>query len=157
MSGVELPVAVRRLLVAVAADGFTLYCCGPRAVPRALVAAYDWGAGGVDLLIIRDFDRITTARVPAPGVGPVDVFGPEVVVWAYEGRAEPALWALLDLVHPAHPDAPAVEFAAPPGLRVPPGEQRPLTIRPCPPHRQGSRAGRLAARLPNTALTEEPK
>ncbi|MGH3697665.1 MAG: hypothetical protein ACRDRX_27415 [Pseudonocardiaceae bacterium] len=132
------------LLVDVVADGFTLYCCGPKAVPNALVASYEWH-NYVDLLTIRDFDRITTARVPAPG-RKVDLFAPEFVVWAYEG---PPLRALHNLVHPAHPDAPAVEYSAPAGLHVPRAQQRPMTIQLPAPHRAGVRAARLA-----TAMTD---
>jgi hypothetical protein len=54
-------------------DGFALCCCGPRAAPFALVAAYQW-EDYVDLVTIRCFDRVTTARVPAPRHGRVDVF-----------------------------------------------------------------------------------
>ncbi len=94
---VVLPPGVEQLLVDVAADGFTLYCCGPKAAPNALVACYQWDHC-VDLLTIRDFDRVTTARVPAQG-RTVDLFAPEVVVWAYEGPPRQALHALLALVH----------------------------------------------------------
>lgn len=38
---VSLPVMVEQLLVKVVADGFTVYCCGPKAAPHALVAAYE--------------------------------------------------------------------------------------------------------------------
>jgi hypothetical protein len=34
----------------------------------------------------------------------VDIFTPELVVWAYEGSPQQALRTLLDLVHPVHPD-----------------------------------------------------
>ena len=37
-----LPTEVERLLCEVVADGFVVYCCGPRAAPFALVAAYQW-------------------------------------------------------------------------------------------------------------------
>ena len=73
----------------------------------------------VDLATIRCFDWITAARVPAPHRGRIDVFAPEVVVWAYEGPPQRALQALLDLVHPKHPDAPATACPAPPALRIP--------------------------------------
>lgn len=76
-----------------------MYCCGDRAAPTALVASYEWDHC-IDLVTIRDFDRITTARVPKRGT--VDIFAPEVVVWAYQGPPQHALRALLDLVHPAH-------------------------------------------------------
>jgi len=52
----------------VAADGFTLYCCAPKTAPNALVACYEWDQYAcVDLMTIRDFDRVTTARVPKNG------------------------------------------------------------------------------------------
>jgi hypothetical protein len=52
---------VERLLCDVVADGFVLYCCGPRAAPCALVASYQW-EDYLDLLTIRRFDRIITVR-----------------------------------------------------------------------------------------------
>lgn len=56
--------------------------------------------------------------------------------------------ALLNLPHPAHPDAPTTEHSAPPSLRIPRAEQRPMTIRPPSPARVGARAAKLAATLP---------
>ena len=47
-----LPAEVERLLCEVVADGFVVYCCGPRAAPFALVAAYQW-EDYVDLVTIR--------------------------------------------------------------------------------------------------------
>jgi len=141
---VGLSPVLERLLLEVVADGFVLYCCGDRAQPTALVASYEW-EHYLDLVTIRRFDRITTARVPKRGK--VDVFAPEVVVWAYEGHAESALRALLNLVHPQHPDAPAVVYPAPRSLRVPRNEQRPMTIRLPSPARVEVRAGRLAAAM----------
>lgn len=139
-----LPSEVEQLLVDVVADGFVVYCCGPRSAPWALVASYPWD-DYVDLVTIRCFDQIITARVPAPTRGRIDVFDPKVVVWAYEGPPQPALRALLNLLPPHHPDAPTSAYPAPPGLRIPRTEQRPLTIRLPPPHRAGTRADRLAA------------
>jgi hypothetical protein len=100
-----LPSQVERLLLDVVTDGFVLYCCGPRSAPRALVASYQW-EDYVDLITIRRFDRITTARVPALDHDRVDVFAPELVVWAYEGPPQPALRALLDLLIPTIPTLP---------------------------------------------------
>ncbi|MGH3905473.1 MAG: hypothetical protein ACRDTE_14985, partial [Pseudonocardiaceae bacterium] len=80
----SLPPVVEGLLLDMVADGFVLYCCGRRADPTALIASYDW-EHFVDILTIRDFDRVTAARVPAPDRGRVDVLAPETVVWAYEG------------------------------------------------------------------------
>jgi hypothetical protein len=139
---VSLPAVVEELLAEIVTDGFVLHCCGARTAPNALVASYEFN-DYIDLVTIRDFDRITTARVPS-GDG-VDIFAPEVVVWAYEGPPQPALCALLDLVHPAHPDAPTFEYPAPPSLRIPRAEQRPMTIRFSSPGRSRLRAFRLAA------------
>ncbi len=140
----SLPAAVEQLLLDVAADGFTRYCCGPKTAPNALLAAYEWD-GWVDLLTIRDFDRVITARMPRHST--VDIFAPEVVVWAYEGPPQQALRALLDLVHPAHPDAPTAGYPAPARLRVPRSQQRPMTIQLPPPGRAGVRAARLATAI----------
>jgi hypothetical protein len=73
------------------------------------------------------------------------VFTPEVVVWAHEGPPQWALRALLDLIHPQHPNAPA--HPAPPSLRIPRAEQRPMTIQLPPPGRAAMRAARLAAAM----------
>ncbi len=142
----SLPPVVEGLLLDMVADGFVLYCCGRRADPTALIASYDW-EHFVDILTIRDFDRVTAARVPAPDRGRVDVLAPETVVWAYEGPPQWALRALLNLLHPQHPDAPTVEYPAPPRLRIPRDVQRPLTIRPPSPGRAGVRAARLTAAM----------
>ncbi|MGH3904269.1 MAG: hypothetical protein ACRDTE_08775 [Pseudonocardiaceae bacterium] len=125
-------------------DGFIRYCCGPRDDPLVLLAYYEW-PGYVDLVTIRTYDRITAARVPKP----VDIFAPQLAVWAYEGPAEPTLRALLGLVHPAHPGAPTRTFPAPPALHVPRKEQRPLAVRLPTPAQRAIRATRLAkAMLP---------
>ncbi|MGH3857821.1 MAG: hypothetical protein ACRDR6_30905 [Pseudonocardiaceae bacterium] len=141
---VGLPAVVEELLVEVAADGFTLYCCGPKTAPHALVAGYEWNQH-VDLLTVRDFDRVITARLPKRDG--VDIFAPEVVVWAYEGPPQQALRALLELVHPSHPDAPTGEYSAPAGLHVPCAQQRPMTIQPPSPLRATVRAARLGAAM----------
>ena len=136
-----IPSDVEELLIDVVADGFVLYCCGDRAAPSALVASYEWECC-LDLVTIRDFDRVTAARVPKH-YG-VDLFAPQVAVWAYEGPPQRALRALLDLVHPTHPDAPASPFPAPPRLHIPRAQQRPMTIRLPSPGRAHARATRLA-------------
>jgi len=141
---VSLPPGVEELLVDVVADGFVLYCCGPKTAPNAVVASYEW-EHYVDLLTIRDFDRVTTARVPTRGG--VDIFAPEVVVWAYQGPPQQALRALLNLVHPVHPDAPTVDYPAPASLHVPRAQQRPMTIQLPSPGHAGARAARLATAM----------
>ncbi|MGH3934904.1 MAG: hypothetical protein ACRDS1_08020 [Pseudonocardiaceae bacterium] len=137
----SLPVGVEQLLVEVVADGFMLYCCGPKAAPNALVACYEWDHY-LDLLTIQNFERISTARVPKRGT--VNIFSPEIVVWTYEGSPQPALRALLRLVHPAHPEAPTTAYPAPASLHVPRAQQRPMTIQTPSPGRAGARAARLA-------------
>ena len=150
-STVCLPPEVERLLVDVVADGFIVYCCGPKAAPRALVASYQL-KHYVDLLTIRCFDHVTTARIRTPERGRVDVFDPKAVVWAYEGPPQSALRALLDLPHPQHPHAPASTYPAPPSLHIPRAEQRPMTIQFPPPGRARRRATRLTTAM--TALGE---
>ena len=137
-----LPPVVEGLLLDVVADGFVVYCCGNLTSPTALVASYAW-ADYIDIVTIRDFERITAARIPI--AGKVDVFAPEVVVWSSEGPAEWTLRALLNLVHPKHPDAPTATYPAPRSLHIHRVEQRPMTIRPPSPGRASVRAIRLAA------------
>ncbi|MGH3693475.1 MAG: hypothetical protein ACRDRX_05675 [Pseudonocardiaceae bacterium] len=141
----SLPAGVEELLLDVVADGFTRYCCGPKVAPTALLACYQW-PGCVDLFTVRDFGRVITARVPTLGRR-VDIFAPEVVVWAYEGAPQHALRALLDLVHPEHPDAPTVSYPAPAGLRVPRAQQRPMAIQLPRPGRARVREQRLASAI----------
>lgn len=101
------------------ADGFVLYCCGPRATPRALVASYQW-QDYVALLTIRRFDRMITARIPAPQHARIDVFAPTRVVWPMKERPSRGLQALLSLVAPHHPQAPTSAYPARAGLHIPP-------------------------------------
>jgi hypothetical protein len=145
-SETHLALEVERLLLGVVADGFLLHCCGPKAAPFALVASYQW-KDYVDLVTIRRFDWITTARVCVSPRGRVDVFAPDAVVWAYEGPPQWALRALLELVHPEHPNAPASAYPAPTSLHVPRTEQRPMAIRFPPPGRASIRAARLMAAI----------
>jgi hypothetical protein len=141
---VRLPAGVEKLLVNVVADGFTLFCCGPKAAPNGLVACYQWDRW-VDLLTIRDFERVITARVPTRG-GNVDIFAPEVVVWAYEGRPQHAVRAWLELVHPETSRCPhrgvsgAGGLARSPRPATPDDHQTAVT-------RAGWRAGRPAGLL----------
>lgn len=146
-SQTDLPPEVEQLLLGLIDDGFTLYCCRGRDDPTALVASYQWERY-LDLVTIRGFDRVTSARVPKHG--DVDVFAPETVVWAYQGRVEWALRTLLNLVHPDHPDAPTACYRAPRSLHVPRHEQWPLIIQPPSVSRAGARATRLATAMTNT-------
>lgn len=137
----ELPPEIERLLLDVVADGFTVYCFGPRAAPTALAASYEWD-DCIDHLTIRRWDQVAAARIPK--LGEVNVFAPEVVVWSYEGGAQPTLRALLNLMHPQHPEAPATCHPAPRSLYLPRYDQRPVTIRLPLASRAGARAARLA-------------
>ncbi|MGH3844257.1 MAG: hypothetical protein ACRDR6_17530 [Pseudonocardiaceae bacterium] len=150
---VVLPAVVEELLGKVAADGFVLYCCGPKTAPNALVACYKWDHY-VDLLIIRDFDRVTAARVSTRDA--VDIFAPKVVVWAYEGPPQQALRALLHLLHPEHPHAPTTDYPAPASLHVPRAQQRPMTIRPPSPSRANVRATRLTVAMTTRGSDRPP-
>jgi hypothetical protein len=140
---VSLPAIVEKLLIDVATDGFTLHCCGPKTAPNALVASYEWNHY-IDVLTIRTFDQVTTARLPKRG-DRVDIFAPKLVVWAYQGPPQHALRALLHLVHPDHPDAPTTTYLAPAGLQVPRAQQRPMTIQLPPPTQATVRATRLTS------------
>jgi hypothetical protein len=142
---IRLPAVVEELLVEVAEDGFTLYCCGPTTAPTALVACYAW-EHYIDLITIQDFDRVSTARLPTRDTS-VDIFAPQVAVWTHEGPPQRALRAVLDLVHPAHPEAPRASYPAPASLHVPRAQQRPMIIRLPPPGRTRVRADRLATAI----------
>lgn len=132
---------VERLLLDIVDDGFTVYCCGGKSFPTALAASYEW-EHYLDIVTIKDFDRVTAARAPISGK--FDMFALTEVVWAYQGPAQWALKALVSLVHPRHPDAPTTTYPAPPALHIPRHEQRPLTIRLPSSSRAGVRAARLA-------------
>lgn len=141
-----LPPEVERLLLDVVADGFVVYCCGPRAEPFGLVASYQW-EDYVDLVTIRCVERVTAARIVVGPHGSIDVFAPETAVWTYEGPPQWTLRALLKLVHPQHPYAPTSPYPAPASLHIPRAEQRPMTVRLPPPDRAGRRAARLSAAM----------
>lgn len=83
---------------AVSIHGPVSWSVEPVVTPGTAVVRLDLGCLIVDHL--RDFERITPARVPTRG-SRVDIFAPETVVWAYEGPPRQALRALLGLVHPA--------------------------------------------------------
>jgi hypothetical protein len=54
---------------------------------------------------------------------------------------------LLDLVHPAHPDAPTAAYQAPARLQVPRALQRPMTIRRPSPSQARVREARLTTAM----------
>lgn len=143
----RLPPEVERLLRAVVDDGFVCYHCGRRGDPVALLASYQWPTC-VDIVMIPDFDTVTAARVPRSPEVAVDVFAPDSVLWSWEGPAQLALRAMLDLVHPRHPDAPATVVAAPRSLLIPRDRQRPTRIKLPTPEQATVRERRLAAALP---------
>jgi len=124
------------------------WSCIPVTPNRAICPGHILEAGNrIDLITIRSFDRSTTARIPAPQHDPVDVFAPKVAVWIYEGPPQWALRGLLNLVHPAHPNAPVSSYPAPLSLHIPRAEQRSMTIRLPAPHRAQYRAARIGAAI----------
>ncbi|MGH3797683.1 MAG: hypothetical protein ACRDSP_22665 [Pseudonocardiaceae bacterium] len=145
-TGVIWTSQLRKLHTDIVGDGFVRYCCGPRTDPVLLLAYYEW-PGFVDLVTIRNYERITAARILRQEGRSVDVFAPKLAVWAYQGPAEDTLRALLRLPHPAHPGSPTEPFPAPPALRVDRRDQRPLSIKLPPPEHRHARARRLADRL----------
>jgi hypothetical protein len=132
-------------------DGFSLYLCGGRTQPTAIVGVYEW-EDYLDIVNIRGENRVTAARVPRREN--LDIFAPEAIVWFYQGNVDLTLKAILTLVHPDHPDAPLTTHAPPSDLHVPRVEQRPLTIRRADPHRAAARAVRLAAFIPEVHPSE---
>jgi hypothetical protein len=85
---VGLPAVVEHQLVDVVADGFTLYCCGPKTAPNALVAAYHWDRH-VDLLTIGGLH--SGHRSQGAHTRPSGHLRPQVVVWAYESPPQQVL------------------------------------------------------------------
>jgi hypothetical protein len=136
--------SVGELLRKVVEDGFTFYLCGERPDLAALVAAYCWDSY-VDLLTMIEPSRVTAARAIRHPY--FDVFHPRSVVWAYGHEAVPTIHSLLHLVHPNHPDHATYEFVPPQWMRVPPEQQRPLTVRAPKPWHMGNRARRLEAAM----------
>lgn len=128
------------LLRAVVADGFTVYLCGGRQQPEAIVATYTW-ENHVDMVVIKDRDDVAAAR--ARQSEDWDVFSPSTVIWSYHGHARWTLRAILDLRHPEHPDAPDDEHPAPAGLFVPEEFLRTVSVRTPRPGLVARRAMRL--------------
>ena len=59
-------------------SGFTLYCCGNRHAPHALVATYKWDHY-IDIINIRALNQVTAARLPTHETP--DIFAPARAVW----------------------------------------------------------------------------
>ncbi|GLZ36385.1 hypothetical protein [Actinokineospora sp. NBRC 105648] len=128
------------LLRAVVADGFTVYLCGGADRPEAIVATYAW-EDHVDYVVIKDAHDVTAAR--SRQSRDWDVFAPASVVWSYQGHARWALRAILDLLPPEHPDAPAEDYPAPTALRVDPAHLANVSVRSPRPGLVARRAMRL--------------
>jgi hypothetical protein len=145
---------VGALFQALVNDGFTAHCCGPRDHPTAVICVYQW-PGYLDVLTLRADGPAAAARLikPADALNPPD--GDDECVWAWVGEPDGAMWALLDLPHPDHADAPAEVIKTPAALRVPREEQRPTQIR-CPdPGKAGARAARLSQKQEKTIMGEQ--
>jgi hypothetical protein len=131
---------IEDLFRAVVNDGFTVYCCGLKDDPTALIAFYEWD-DYVDVVTVPQEGPAAAARLARP----VDVLDPPpAAVWTWEGDPEPAIWALLRLAHPDRFDAPAEAVPTPAALRVPRELQRPMSIRMPPAGKAGVRADRLS-------------
>lgn len=130
---------VSALFQALVNDGFTAYCCGPKGDPTAVIAFYEWDYH-VDVITVPQKGPAAAARLakPAEVLDP-----PPTAVWTWVGNPEPAIWALLRLAYPDHPDAPAEVVPTPAALRVPQELQRPMSIRLPPAGKAGVRANRL--------------
>lgn len=130
---------VQALFQALINDGFTAYCCGPKDDPTAVIAFYEW-PDHLDVITVPAQGPAASARLARPA----EVLNPPgTALWAWVGEAEWAIWALLNLPHPDHADAPAEVFTTPAALRVPPEQQRPMTVRVPPAGKAGARAVRL--------------
>lgn len=136
---------VDKLLVAITRDGFTLRYCNGAQQPTMIVGTYDWGSWA-DIVVIRGIDDVISARIPI--TADTDMFAPHTMVWAYEGKAQHALRALLDLAHPDHPQAPTAPVPAPPALHVRAALEAPITIRSPTAATASTRQIRLTAALP---------
>lgn len=128
------------LFEALLADGFSGYCYGPKDDPTALICVYEWPKH-YDVIVVPSDGPAAAARLTKPAA----VFNlPDTAVWAWVGAPALAIWALLDLPHPDHPDAPAAVVATPVQLRALRKQQRPMIIRVPDEERRGRRAARLS-------------
>lgn len=132
------------LFQALVNDGFTVYRCGPQDDPTALIACYEWD-DHIDVITVPQTGSAAAARLAKQDWQdqPQVLEPPPTAVWTWVGDPEPAIWALLRLKHPDHPDAPAEQVPTPPKLRVPRELQRPMITRVPPPGKAEVRAERL--------------
>jgi hypothetical protein len=137
------------LFQALVNDGFIAYCCGPKDRPTAVICVYEWSEH-FDVLTLRVDGPAAAARLvkPADALNPPDT-GDDNCVWAWVGEPDGAMWALLDLPHPARPEAPTELIRTPEALRISREEQRPMRVRVPDEGKAGTRAARL--------LLQEPK
>jgi hypothetical protein len=127
------------LFQALVNDGFTAYRCGPQNDPTALIAFYEWD-DHIDVITVPQAGSAAAARLAKQDWPdqPQVLEPPPTAVWTWVGDPEPAIWALLRLKHPDHPDAPAEQVPTPAELRVPRELQRPIITRVPPPVRPES-------------------
>jgi hypothetical protein len=121
-------------------DGFTLYCCGSKDNPTALMASYEWDHH-IDVITVRE-NVAAAARLPRSDIE-FYTNPPDFALWSYTGEPTKTIWELLKLPPPEHPDAPDGDFPTPPHLRVPRESQRPMAIRKPASGKAGARAERL--------------
>lgn len=142
---------VKSLFQALVNDGFTVYVCGPKDDPTAVIAFYEWD-DHVDVVTVPQKGPAAAVRL----AGAADVLNPpQTAVWAWVGEPELTIWALLRLAHPEHPDAPAEVVATPAALRVPPELRQPTNIRRPPAGKAGVRADRLSRGREDKDISQE--
>lgn len=144
--------SVTDLFRALVNEGFTVCCCGPEGDPTALVAWYQWDEH-VDVVTVPQGGGPAAAARLARPADPLDP--PPTAVWTWEGDPESAIWALLRLAHPDHPDAPDMAARTPAPLRVPPELQLPTTVRDPAPGIAEARADRLRQERDNKDISRE--
>lgn len=126
---------VEALVKALVGDGFTSCVIGSKDAPTALIATYEWPDQDlVDIVVIPLGGPAVAARLPR---GQWDT-----AWWTWIGSPLAAIWALLNLPHPDHADAPHQILEAPPLLRL--TQRRSATIRTPEAGKAASRARRLS-------------
>lgn len=121
---------------------WTIYVCGHRAEPAAIVAI-ERRTCWADVVVLRGHDHAAAYRtLLRPGDDPLS---PARIVWHYISDAELTLWAVLNI----QPDAvAALPYSVPDPCLIPEIQYRPLTILP-------GRPGALGSPQPCTAAVSE--
>jgi SnoaL-like protein len=126
---------VEALVKALVGDGFTSRVVGRKDTPTALIATYEWPEHELVDMVVTPLGGPAVAARLTRGQW-------ETALWTWIGSPLPAIWALLNLPHPDHSDAPHQVVEAPAVLRL--AEQVPLTVRTPDAGKIGARARRLS-------------